>query len=504
MFAFGLYDSEHRQLFLARDRAGEKPLYYWHTNGRIHFASELKALMANPALPRHINFKALDYYLAYGYVPGDMCILKEVKKLRAGHAMKYDLESGEIHSWQYWSLPKQNMKMRSDDDPEELLYDLEGLLKDSVRRQLIADVPVVIMLSGGLDSSLVTAIAAETSPHQVRTFNVSFRGHETFDESKYAQLIAKHFGSRHEELFCDPVSFNILPDISRQFDEPIADHAIVPTYLLSHQISRHAKVALSGDGGDELFGGYHHYNWILRQAALRNRIPGFIRGAISHMGSRVFPLGMRGRNHIIGLDGDNKHSISHINLYFDHFSRSQLYTSDARSLVGDTKTESYRGSMCHEPDSLLRQSMEADFHTTLTDGYLVKVDRASMIASLEVRVPFLDYRLIEFAYGRVPDDLKVTKDNRKILLRKMAERLLPKNYDVTRKQGFTMPLNAWFKGDWGTYMRSVLLDSENQLFDTQFIKNLLSLQVKGYSNSNRIFALTVFELWRREYNAGIG
>ena len=496
-FAFCLYDSEHQRLFLARDRTGEKPLYYWHSNGKFVFASELKALMADPAFPRILNNQALDHYLAYGYVPGNMCILKGTSKLEAGHAMEYDFEKDEVRLWRYWCLPEPNTVNIGDVD--DFSYELEGLLKDSVKRQLVADVPVGIMLSGGLDSSLITAMAMAMSPHRIRTFNVTFRGHESFDESKHARLIANFFGTKHEELAGEPASVAMLPEIAKQFDEPIADHAIVPTYLLSREIRKHAKVALSGDGGDELFGGYSHYNWILKQEYLRSCLPNSLRRSVASVASDYLPLGMSGRNHLIGLSDDYRNSISHINIYFDHLSRKLIYSPDLRLDNSHVDPESYRSSMIDPTHSMLRQAMEADFRMTLTDGYLVKVDRSSMLASLEVRAPFLDYRIIEFAYGHLPDHLKVIKNFRKILLRHLAKRLLPKEYDVTRKQGFTMPLHAWFKGDWGAYMESVLMNSDEKLFNKRFIRNLFSLQKKGYSNTNRIFALTIFELWRQEY-----
>ena len=497
MFAFGIYDSEQQRLFLARDRAGEKPLYWWHSNGKIVFASELKALMADAACPRTLNYQALDHYLAYGYVPGSMCILEGIKKLEAGHALEYDFAKDEVRSWRYWRLPETNAVQKGDVD--DFSRELEELLKDSVRRQLVADVPVGIMLSGGLDSSLITAMAAAISPHPIRTFNVSFRGHDGFDESAHARLIANSYGTRHEELAAEPASVDLLPDIAKQFDEPIADHAIVPTYLLSREIRQHAKVALSGDGGDELFGGYGHYSWILKQESLRRYVPNLVRRGIARVALECVPLGTRGRNHLIGLSNDYTRSISHINLYFDHLSRERIYSPHMRHDAIHATPEIYRASLPDPTHSPLRQAMEADFRTTLADGYLVKVDRAAMLASLEVRTPLLDYRIIEFAYGRVPDQLKVTRNARKILLRHLAKRLLPKEYDVTRKQGFTMPLHAWFKGDWGKYMESVLLDSDKSLFSRRFIQELLSLQRRGYSNTNRLFALTMFELWRNEY-----
>jgi asparagine synthase (glutamine-hydrolysing) len=311
MFAFGLYDSVARRLFLARDRAGEKPLFYWHEPGRLVFASELKALMANPAFPRDLDLQALDYYLAYGYVPGDMCILRGVRKLAQGQAMTYELETDVRRGWRYWQLPEPPRVTR--ESPDDMSRELEGLLEDAVRRQLVADVPVGVLLSGGIDSSLVTAVAARVSSAPVRTFTVSFPGHAAHDEGPYARLVAEHFGTRHTELAAKPATVELLPTLARQYDEPIADSSMVPTYLVSRLIREHAKVALSGDGGDELFGGYHHYRWIQRGAQLRRVVPGPVRRLIG-TASRLLPVGLRGRNHLMAFGGDTRANIAHVNL----------------------------------------------------------------------------------------------------------------------------------------------------------------------------------------------
>ena len=496
-FAFAIYDGTIRELFLARDRAGEKPLYYHYSKNRLVFASEFKALMADPALPRVLDLNAFNFYLAYGYVPGEMCILKDVRKLGPGQALTYELEKDRLRTWHYWHLPEFIANQHG--SVEELSDELESLLEIAVRGQLVADVPVGILLSGGIDSSLVTAMAAKVSSKPIRTFTISFPGHAKLDEGPYARLVADHFGTQHTELAAEPASVELLPQIAKQYDEPLGDHAIVPTYLISKLIRQDATVALGGDGGDELFGGYNHYSWIQRLERFRPVIPSFIRKGVAHIAGRFLPVGTHSRNHIIGYANGIGSSIAHVNLYFDRWSRDRLLSRDIRHFISQSNPELYRESLCKPEYFPLRQAMEADFRSTLVDAYLVKVDRASMLSSLEVRVPFLDYRIIEFAFGRVPDSLKATEKERKILTRNLASRLLPPGLDLKRKQGFTMPLSAWFKGEWGAFMESVLSEADTSLFDRGFIQQLIAGQRRGYSNINRLFALTMFELWRREY-----
>ena len=288
MFAFGLYDRGRQRLFLARDRAGEKPLFYAHFAGRFMFASELKALMADPTFPRELDLTSLQYYLAYGYVPGELCILKGVQKLGQGQALLYDLTTDKIQRWHYWELPPPGSTAGT--SLEDLESELESLLLDSVRLRMIADVPVGILLSGGVDSSLITAMAARVSSKPVKTFTISFPGHGAYDEGPYARMVADHFGTEHIELVAEPASVKLLPDLARQYDEPMADSSMVPTYLVSRLVRQHATVALGGDGGDELFGGYPHYSWIQQQEQVRQSIPKFLRAAVGYAAAAWMPV----------------------------------------------------------------------------------------------------------------------------------------------------------------------------------------------------------------------
>ena len=494
MFAFGLYDSRDRTLFLARDRAGEKPCYYSHKPTKLLFASELKALMADPAFPRDLDMEALDYYLAYGYVPGGMCILKGVRKLPPGHAALYELETDGFRMWRYWELPEPVVNRA--DSVEDLSEEFEGLLLDSVRRQLVSDVPVGILLSGGIDSSLVTAMAVRVAPSRVRTFTISLPGHGRFDESRYARIVATHFGTEHSELPAEPATVGLLPTLARQFDEPIADSSMVPTYLVSKLIRQSATVAVGGDGGDELFAGYTLYSVILWQLRVKMLFPPLLRRIVSRCAGAL-PVGFRGRTYLLSLSSSDLMNVAQMGIYFDYHMRRRLIPRLAR--LQAYGPESHRARCASSAESTVQQLTRTDFLTYLPDDILVKVDRASMLSSLEVRAPLLDHRVVSFAFGKLPDELRATASVRKVLPRRLAEQILPPTLDLRRKRGFSLPLRRWFKGEWGEFMRDILHDADPQLFDRGVIQDLISGQSRGLSNMGRLFALTIFELWRREY-----
>jgi asparagine synthase (glutamine-hydrolysing) len=496
MFAFALYDDREKRLLLARDPAGEKPLFYRFDGRTLTFASELKALLADPACPRVLDAGALDSYLAFGYAPGERCLLRGVSKLPQGHALEFDVGSGALRKWAYWSLPSADSVQHASDD--DLLAEFERLLADSVRLRLIADVPVGIMLSGGLDSSLVAAMAARVAP-RIKTFTISFPGHGVFDEGPYARLVARHLGTDHVELAAEPTTVDLLPELARHYDDPIADSSMVPTYLLSKLIRREATVALGGDGGDELFAGYFQHSWVQQQARVGDWIPRPAQRAARAAVSRFVPVGTKGRNYLLGLTAGHPLNIVQFNVLFDADARSRLLAplGDQRPPFG--APEAYKAALCGDRATPLQQSTALDFRTYLVDDVLTKVDRASMLSSLEVRAPFLDVRLIDLAFRRLPDRLRATARERKILPRRLAERVLPRELDLRRKQGFSLPLATWFKGDWGRFIEEVLTSPQADLFDRSTVRQLLAGQRVGFSNTHRLFALAMIELWRREY-----
>lgn len=494
MFAFALYDAARRTLFIARDRAGEKPLFYSRSPGRIAFASELKALMRDPHISRTLDPEALDHYLAYGYVPGSLSLLRGIRKLPPAHALLYDLDADSIKEWKYWELPEYNPGPASEED---LTVELEELLSDSVRRQLIADVPVGVLLSGGVDSSLITAFAARVSSGPVRTYNVSFPGHGIYDEAPHAKLIASHFGTLHTELRAEPASVELLPKLARQYDEPIGDSSMIPTFLISQLVRESCTVALGGDGGDELFGGYTHYRRYLNQMRLRSAMPSAVKSAAAAAG-RLLPKGFRGRNYVRGMRRPDAEGWVEATLHFDSPTRRELAPL-TREIAGEIP-EKYRKRAGERGRTLLQRMTRSDFQTYLPEDILVKVDRSSMLASLEMRAPFLDYRILDFAFGRVPDEMRASHREQKILLRRLAARVLPAQMDSARKQGFSIPLDAWFAQDWGAYISGVLRGAPPALFDPRAIKRLLSEQARGYALGQRLFNLAFLELWRREHD----
>ena len=494
MFAFALHDAARGRLLLARDRVGEKPLFFHLADGRLHFASELKALLACPQLPRRLDPEALDCYLAFGHVPSPRCLLAGYSKLPPAHALRFDLDSGAARSWAWWTPPPLEPSARTA-SPQALLDRLEVLLEQAVADQLLADVPVGILLSGGVDSSLVTALAARR--RRVRTFTIGFPGHGALDETSHARLIAGHFGTDHTELVAEPTSADLLPRLARQFDEPMVDSSMLPTWLVSHLVRRHCTVALGGDGGDELFGGYGHYSCLLRQQRWLGPIPRPLRRLVAGGAERWLPLGLRGRQALMGCDLELGHGLPLRSSLFDRTSRRRLL---ARRPGHPLVAERWRAAAIPRQSDLLQRATRADFISYLAEDILVKVDRASMLESLEMRAPFLDARLLQFAFAEIPSSLKASGDARKILLRRLAQRLLPAGFDVQRKQGFSIPLASWLRqGPYRELFWSVLQEADDGPFDPALLRRLLQGQDHGRSHSERLFALVLFELWRREY-----
>ncbi len=504
MFAFALFDARDRTIFLARDRAGEKPLFYAIDDGALRFASELKALLLDPRMSRRVDPLAFDCYLVEGFVPGERSMLQGVNKLLPAHALRFDVDSARLRMWRYWELPQPVVGIVDERRAEELLEKAEQVLESAVRRQLVADVPVGILLSGGVDSSLVTALAVRAARH-VKTFTVRFPGHGRFDETAHARLIAKHFGTNHVELEAGAITPELLPALARQFDEPLIDSSMIPTYLVTRLVRSHCSVALGGDGGDELFGGYSHYDRLLALERWSRPIPARVRMAGARLATAVLPIGFKGRNWLQALEVDLNNSVPMIASYFDHRARRVLVAQAPRE---DLSAERFRHERVHaaaDAGDLLQRATRLDFATYLPEDILVKVDRASMLNSLEMRAPMLDTQVIEFAFREVPSALKTTSTTRKVLLKRLAAKLLPPSFDRERKQGFSVPLSTWLQaGPWLEFFNDVLLAREQTVFDHGFVARLIAGVKAGRANSERLFGLVMFELWRREYRVSLG
>lgn len=494
MFSFAIYDDRQKIVFFARDRVGEKPFFYYYDEDSVYFASELKALLKNPKIPRHFNFESLDCFLTVGHVPDHLCILEGFNKLPAGHFMIFHTNSGKLQLSKYWNVPKFDKTKHLSENC--LLNELEFLLEDAVKKQLTSDVPVGVLLSGGFDSSLVTAFAARSTV-KVKTFTIRIPGNEALDETKHAKLVANFFGSDHIELEAKEPNTDLLLEVARYVDEPMADSSIIPTYLLSKLVKEHCSVALGGDGGDELFGGYHHYNRLLRMEKDFGSMPFALRKIISSLGKEILPIGFRGRNFLSELGTDFSRSLPLINQLFDHTNRLRLVP--ALENKNKRAEEIILGEIQPCVDLLYRATRQ-DLKNYLTEDILVKIDRASMANSLEMRAPLLDHRIIEFAFSKVPSSLKANTSQRKILLKKLAEKILPREFDKNRKQGFSIPLSDWLReGKSRAFFNDVLSDS-SCMFNRSVTERLLQSIDKGRTNSERLFALLMMELWRRQYD----
>lgn len=495
MYAFAIFDGMKEELFIARDRAGEKPLFYFHEGNRIYFASELKALLTHPNLSRYIDIEALDCYLEMGYVPGRHCILKGYQKLPPAHAMTFNVCNGLTKVWRYWQIPDFNVS--ADVVNENILLDeIEYLLEDAVGKQLVADVPVGVLLSGGVDSSLITAMAVRHSS-QIRTFSIGFSGHRKHDETYHARLIASYFNTEHVELMAEPATADLVPGLAIQFDEPMVDSSMIPTSLVSNLVRQHCTVALGGDGGDELFGGYKRYSRLMfLKRNIASFMPFLLRRIISQVAGGILPVGFRGRNYLQGIDVDLSHGLPLWNSHFDAKTRRSLMRDHS---MYSPLAEEIRKEFISQQSDLLQRATRTDFANYLADDILVKVDRSSMLSSLEVRAPLLDKHVIEFAYKKVPSYLKANTKEKKILLKRLAKRVLPSSFDLQRKQGFSVPLDEWLRsGPFRDLFWSVLTDSDS-IFNTSAVNKLLVYQDRGFNNGERLYALVQFELWRKHY-----
>jgi asparagine synthase (glutamine-hydrolysing) len=492
MFAFSIYDSKQNKVYLVRDRVGEKPLFYTTYDNELCFSSELKSLLYFSEASKKLNHQAFDSFMLMGYVPGDLCIIDNYNKLEPAHILSYEIHTKKIQKWKYWDLPKFDNSIHFNN--EELIDELAGLLQDSVKNQLVADVPIGVLLSGGVDSSLIAAMASKVNT-KIKTFTVKFPDNNSYDESNHAKLIANYFKTEHIELEANSASVDLLEILAKQFDEPMADSSMIPTFLVSKLIKEHCTVALGGDGGDELFGGYNSYNLLLKIKNQFENIPIEFRKVVAQYSARLLPIGFRGRNYLQYGKTNFDTELPIFSSLFDKESRRKLI-----NLNPDISAESIWQNRVVFDTDIIQRITRTDFSNYLADDILVKVDRSSMLNSLEIRAPFLDYKIIEFAFKKVPSNLKVTKNEKKILLKHLCKRILPNNFDLKRKQGFSVPLSKWINhGPWHDYLYSILTD-RTCIFNKQQVLNLFEGHKKGRNNSERIFSLALFQLWYDEYN----
>ena len=500
MFAFAIYDLDKKKIFIARDRIGKKPLYWSQYKGKFVFASELKSILCDFEFPKDIDYRALNFYLTFGYIFRDLTIFTHARKLLPAHMMVYDIENDRISISKYWDVPEQDNKKYKE---EELLEELEELLEDAVRIRLVGDVPIGAFLSGGLDSSLVVAMMCRISGGNVKTFSIGFED-KKYNELPYAKIIADYFGTDHTEFIVKPDKFDVINDLEAQFDEPFADSSLIPTYYLSKMTREYVKVALSGDGGDELFGGYSTYIATLGNQYINRFVPFSVRKIISKYAEKISDKS-EFKKQLLRL----KYTTTEA--FVDRISHACFKNEYRENILEDVIKNSLADAY-FEPEKFFFETInnsKRDFLNTLEyahvlsflpEDILTKVDRMSMKVSLEVRCPILDYRIVEFAFKKLNGSFKIRGKTRKYLLKKLARKILPAKLDLNRKWGFVVPVSDWFRKDLNLYINDTLLSWENTFFKKNYIKKLLDEHKSGINHGGRIFILLMFYLWYKRTN----
>jgi asparagine synthase (glutamine-hydrolysing) len=499
MFAFAIWDDKTRGLYIARDRVGKKPLYYTLTGGKtLVFGSEIKSILEHPDTTREINLEALDAYLTLGYVPDPLTIFRGIYKLPPGHYLTF--ANGQLQTREYWDF---NFAPAESRKPEDYMDELRALLDESVRLRLISDVPLGAFLSGGIDSSTVVALMARHMNQPVKTFSIGFH-EDSYNELKYARLTAKKLGTDHHEFYVTPQICDVIDDLVWHFDEPFADPSAIPTYMVSKLARDHVTVALSGDGGDELFAGYTHYVVQENRRAFSS-LPKALRAGVMRPLSYRLPHGAWGRNylHNISLDPIDRYldSLS----YFTQLTKRALYTSDFQKSLGATDhvTRSFREYASQvKTNEPLDQLLYIDGKTYLPGDILTKVDRVSMATSLEVRVPLLDHKLIEFV-TKVPARLKLAGTETKQLLKRVAKELIPSEILDRPKQGFGIPLEEWINRQLRDQIRDILHEPRTRqrgYVNYDYVDRILDEHHKDRrDHSFQLWSLLILELWHRQY-----
>jgi len=472
MFAFALWDRSCQLLFLARDRLGIKPLYYaLPPDGRLTFGSELKALVADPGLPRELDPRAVEDYFAYGYVPDPRAILQRVWKLPPGHTLTVRRDQPVTEPKPYWDIPFAEEPRRA--EPEGLAERLQ----ESVGMRMVSEVPLGAFLSGGVDSSAVVAMMAGLSREPVHTSSIAFDEQE-FDEARYAARVAERYGTAHRVRKVSPNDFGLTDTLPGVYDEPFADSSALPTYRVCEAARRHVTVALSGDGGDEGFAGYRRYRWHLREQRLRQVVPPRFRRPVFGALGRAYPKLNRAPRFLRAKATFQALARDAVEGYFHSVSvvsdplREKLFTpAFKRSLEGYRAPDLLHSHAAEGPDHPLSLVQYLDFKTYLAGDILTKVDRASMAHSLEVRVPLLDHRLVEWA-ATIDPAQKLAGGNGKALLKRAMEPHLPQDVLYRRKMGFAVPLADWFRGPlreplWQTLTGDTIAGTG--IFDTDFL-----------------------------------
>jgi len=500
MFAIAIWDEKNRLLFIARDRFGIKPLYYSINKEKFIFASEIKSFLSLQWFPRKLDYVALDKYLSFEYIPSPYSIFKDIKKLSSGHYLKF--KNNEIIIKKYWDIRfKQSISGYKNEYKEKFLY----LLNDSVSKRMFADVPVGLYLSGGIDSSTIGYFMIKNSSSTLNTYSIDFK-EPSFDESFYSNIFADKFNTEHRnELFDIDTFISLVPDVIRFLDEPLADPSLIPTYFLSKFSSRVSKVVLSGEGGDEIFLGYPTY-FAHKVANIYTKLPMTISKNVNKLAEKL-PVSMEN----LSLDYKIKKFISGLNfppyerniIWMGAFlpeEKNKLYNSEFTQFIKKFPTFDILKSIignCNS-DNFLDTVQYLNIKTYLMDNLLMKVDRASMVNSQEVRVPFLDHRLVEFVCN-LPEQAKLEKFVTKYLLKNTMKKVLPKNIVYRKKKGFGIPISFWIKSKLKNDFLKLIHDSAIKdlgIFNMDYVKFLLWQHLENKKdNRKQLWSLFILNHW---------
>ncbi len=499
MFAFAIWDSNRQQMFCARDRFGIKPFYYYSDQEKFVFGSEIKAILKSDDIDKTISIDALDSYFAFGYITSDLSIYKKIKKLQPAHYLLLSFkDKPAIEINRYWEIHFDPDYSKSEESWKE---EIESCFSETVKLHMISDVPLGAFLSGGIDSSSVVAMMAKNSNRPVKTFSIGFK-EQKFNELQYAREVADKYGCEHHEQIVEPESIGLLSKLVNAYDEPFADSSAVPTYYVSQMARKHVTVALSGDGGDELFAGYNSYTRFnkLYSNPFNFKSP-FLNKLVWGSIHKLIPDNVRGKGSSYLLAQERKYQFAYMS--WQREERQKLMLPHFSDIDYSIASESYKINILKGSniDDYVTSMQCLDLQTYMVDDILTKVDRASMMNSLEVRVPLLDHKFAELTF-RIPRNLKLKGSEQKYILKKTMAPMLQGNILNHPKQGFGVPISLWFKDDLRVYINDTFNSSDCLLYtylDKKYIKEkIINNQIAHIDFSERIWSLLFFNEWLKQ------
>jgi asparagine synthase (glutamine-hydrolysing) len=498
MFSFVLYDTTVQKIFLVRDRAGVKPLYYYFADGCLLFASELKAFHQFPNFKKEIDHTALSLYFKYGYIRAPYSIFNNTHKLLPGHYAELNLQNQQLQLHKYWDVLDYYEKPTININEHEAIEHLDELCTSAFQYRMISDVPVGVFLSGGYDSSLVAAILQKNSTNKIKTFTIGFKD-DKYNEANHAKQVAGHLGTDHHEYYCTTKEAqDIIPALPFFYDEPLGDSSAIPTILVSRLARQQVTVALSADGGDEIFAGYNRYDQLVQIKKITGRLPSFVRIGTASLLKSLPGISQKHQKiaDILASDG----LVITNDILSRHFIKKELQQLLKERPINDTLLID-AGAVPQSID-FINTILGIDYKTYMVDDILTKVDRATMSVGLEGREPFLDQRIIEWA-AQLPPRLKYNKGGKKYLLKQLAHQYLPEKIMNRPKMGFGIPFGNWLKGDLKELVLQTITEENlliQGLFNQQYVLKLRDDFLSGKKNNDwQLWLIFIFQLWWKEW-----